>query len=323
MNPDHLLLQNGNLSVTVRPREGGRVSSLRSLQTNLEFLTQSQWKVRSKPPRMDASFRDGPCAGIEECLPTVGMSGKETQGGPAPDHGDFWQLLWEVDRASAFEARLHADGFSRTLRFTKQLALEDSALRILYNVQNTGDEPQSFLYACHPLLSIEDGDRVVLPDEIRSLRLDYSCAGRLGERGDTVAWPHAGPNLELDVVRPSDVGTAEMFYTASPREGQCALYRSALRQALLLSFDTAKLPFLGIWLCYGGWPGGNGAQQYAVAFEPTNSPCNTLIEAQRQGSAILLQPEATFEWEICFEVTRPGTSIQDLRDAIVSPKRTY
>jgi galactose mutarotase-like enzyme len=322
MNGDHLVLQNANLSVTVLPREGGRVSSLRSLQTDLEFLTQPQWKVSPKPPSMDASFRDGPCSGIEECLPTVGISGAETEGGPAPDHGDFWQLAWEVDSASATEARLHADGFSRTLRFTKQLVLEDSSLRIRYNVQNIGDEPQSFLYACHPLLSVEEGDRVVLPDEIRSLRLDYSHAGRLGERGDIVAWPQARPNLELDVVRSGDVGTAEMFYTASLRDGHCALYRCAHRQALLLSFDTAQPPFLGIWLCYGGWPGGDGAQQYAVALEPTSSPCNTLIEAQRQGSAVSLQPEATCEWEIRFEVTRPGISIQDLR-AFISPKRPH
>ena len=127
MNRDHLLLQNTSLSVTVRPREGGRVSSLRSLQTGLEFLTQAQRNISSKPPSMDASFRDGPCSGIEECLPTVGISGAETQGGPAPDHGDFWQLAWEVDSASATEARLHADGFSRTLRFTKQLILEDTS----------------------------------------------------------------------------------------------------------------------------------------------------------------------------------------------------
>src|ERR1700761_1173279 len=310
MNRDHLLLQNANLSVTVRPREGGRVSSLRSLQTDLEFLTQAQRNVSSKPPSMDALFRDGPCSGIEECLPTVGISGAETEGGPAPDHGDFWQVVWEVERASATEVRLHADGFSRTLRFTKQLVLEESALRTRYSVQNTGGEPQSFLYACHPLLSVEEGDRIVLPDEIRSLRLDYSHAGRLGEQGDIVAWPQARPNLELDVVRSADVGTAEMFYTSSLRDGHCALYRCAHRQALLLSFDTAQLPFLGIWLCYGGWPGGDGAQQYAVALEPTTSPCNTLIEAQRQASAVLLQPQAIREWEIRFEVTRPGISIQ-------------
>ena len=322
MNGDHLLLQNANLSVTVRPREGGRVSSLRSLQTDLEFLTQPQWKVSSEAPRMDASFRDGPCSGIEECLPTVGISGAETQGGPAPDHGDFWQVIWEVDRASATDARLHAEGFSRTLRFTKQLVLEDRALRIRYNVQNTGDEPQTFLYACHPLLSVEEGDRIVLPDEIRPLRLDYSHASRLGERGDIVTWPQARPGLELDVVRSADEGSAEMFYTESLRDGSCALYRCAHRQALLLSFDTAQLPFLGIWLCYGGWPGGDGAQQYAVALEPTSSPCNTLIEAQRQGSAVSLQPEATCEWEIRFEVTRPGISIQDLR-AFISPKRPH
>lgn len=322
MNRDPLLLQNANLSVTVRPCEGGRVSSLRSLHTDLEFLTQPRrsWSLGAEPPRMDASFRNGPCAGIEECLPTVGISGAKTQGGPAPDHGDFWQLAWEVDWASATEARLHADGFSRTLRFTKQLVLEESALRIRYNVKNTGDEPQSFLYACHPLLSVEEGDRVVLPSEIQSLHLDYSRNNRLGKCNRIVRWPQAGRNLDLDIVESRDAGTAEMFYTEKLPDGRCALYRRAHRQAMLLTFNTARLPFLGVWLCYGGWPGGDGAQHYAVALEPTSSSCSTLIEAQRQGSAILLQPEATCEWDIRFEVTRPGISIQDLRATFASSK---
>ncbi len=315
MNRDHLLLENTTLSITVRPSEGGRVASLRSLQNDLEFLTQRHRIVRPRLPQMDASFRDGPCAGIEECLPTVGISGAETPGGPAPDHGDFWQLAWEVERDSATEARLHAEGFSRTLHFAKHLILEDKALRIRYSVQNTGCEPQSFLYACHPLFSVGEGDRIMLPDEVRSLRLDYSRGNRLGERGDTVMWPQTPQNLKLDVVRSSDAATAEMFYTKSLRQGRCALYRTKQRQALLLSFDVARLPFLGIWLCYGGWPGGDGAQQYAVALEPTTSPDNTLIEAHRHGSAIQLQAGATYLWEIRFEVTKPGIAFEDLRDS--------
>jgi galactose mutarotase-like enzyme len=206
------------------------------------------------------------------------------------------------------------------LRFTKHLALRGNALHIRYNVQNTGAEPQSFLYACHPLLSVEEGDRVVLPNEIRSMRLDYSRESRLGVRGHMVTWPEAPPNPELDVVRSSDAGTAEMFYTESLHDGRCALYRSAQQQALLLSFDTTMLPSLGVWLCYGGWPGGDGAQQYAVALEPTTSPYNTLIEAQRHGSAILLRPGAAYAWEICFEVTRPGIEFEELRAAFVPSK---
>jgi galactose mutarotase-like enzyme len=320
MDRDHLVLQNTSISITVRPGEGGRIASLRSLHSGLEFLTQSHQIERANSPSMDASFRDGPCAGIEECLPTVGVSSAETQGGPAPDHGDFWQLAWEAERTSTTEARLHAEGFSRRLRFTKHLALRGNALHIRYNVQNTGAEPQSFLYACHPLLSVEEGDRVVLPNEIRSMRLDYSRESRLGVRGDMVTWPQAPPNPELDVVKSSDAGTAEMFYTASLDDGRCALYRCAQQQALLLSFDTTMLPFLGVWLCYGGWPGGDGAQQYAVALEPTTSPYNTLVEAQRQGSAILLRPHAQYAWGISFEVTRPGIEFEELRAVLVPSK---
>jgi galactose mutarotase-like enzyme len=254
---------------------------------------------------MSARFQDGPCAGIEECLPTVGPSGSDTDGGPAPDHGDFWQLAWSVDKADAEQIRLHAQGFSRMLRFTKQMMLQDDRLRIRYSVENTGDVPQSFLYACHPLFAIDPGDRIFLPPEVHSLILDYSREGRLGTRGDSVAWPTSLAEPYMNVAKPRDAGTAEMLYTTRLREGNCAVYRALHRQMLLVSFDTSILPFLGIWLCYGGWPGGTCKQQYAVALEPTNSPHNTLADAQRKNVAILLEPCAVSSWEISFQICDP------------------
>jgi len=302
MTQDPLHLQNASLSVTVLPSEGGRVASLRSLRSGVEFLTQSHRMDRTVQAGMNARFQDGPCAGIEECLPTVGVSGPETRGGPAPDHGDFWQLAWSVDEAGEEQARLHAQGFSRTLRFTKHLTLQGETLRIRYDVENTGNIPQSFLYACHPLFAVDPGDQILLPPDVRSLALDYSRDGRLGVRGEMIAWPNSPAEPYLNFAKPRDAGTAEMLYTTRLREGRCGIYRSVHRQMLLITFDTSVLPFLGVWLCYGGWPGGMGMQQYAVALEPTTSPHNTLANAQRDGAAILLDPGADSSWEICFQL---------------------
>jgi galactose mutarotase-like enzyme len=302
MTQDPLHLQNASLAVTVLPSEGGRVASLRSLRSGVEFLTQSHRMGRTVQTGMNARFQDGPCAGIEECLPSIGASGPETRGGPTPDHGDFWQLAWGVDEAGKEQARLHAQGFSRTLRFTKHLTLHGETLRIRYGVENTGNISQSFLYACHPLLVIDPGDRILLPPEVDSLLLDYSRDGRLSPRGTTIAWPDSPAEPHLDVAKTRDAGTAEMLYTTRLREGRCAIYRAAHRQVLLISFDTSVLPFLGIWLCYGGWPGGAGVQQYAVALEPTTSPHNTLTNAQREGGAVLLKPGAISSWDISFQV---------------------
>ena len=304
-----LYLQNSSLAVTVLPSEGGRVASLRSLNSDVEFLTQSHRVERTVQAGMAARFQDGPCAGIEECLPTIGVSGPETIDGPSPDHGDFWQLVWSVEEANTEQIRLHAQGFSRTLRFTKRLALEGDLLRIRYRVENTGDVPQSFLYACHPLFAVDPGDQILLPPDVRSLALDYSRDGRLGVRGEMIAWPNSPAEPYLNFAKPRDAGTAEMLYTTRLREGRCGIYRSVHCQMLLITFDTSMLPFLGVWLCYGGWPGGMGMQQYAVALEPTTSPHNTLANAQRDGGAIPLDPGAVSSWEICFQIGEPESDL--------------
>lgn len=296
-------LKNSELSIEVVPAEGGRISSLKSLHSGMEFLTQSQRTRRYPRPGLHTRFQDGYCAGIEECLPTVGPSGLETEGGPAPDHGDFWQLPWQVFIASAMDVSISAVGFSRTLRFSKRLTLEDKTLRVAYTVENIGPTTQSFLYACHPLFAVSAGDRVLLPSEIRELKLAYSKGDRLGISGSIVPWPVTRTGLHLDVACGPENGTAEMFYSPRLNEAVCGIDRQASGHVLEVSFDRKRLPYLGLWLCYGGWPSdGTEPLQYAVALEPTTSPCNTLAEAQQTNTAISLKAGEMYDWEILFSV---------------------
>lgn len=298
------ILRNVALSVEIIPDEGGRIASLKSLHSGMEFLTQSHRSGSYSRPGFDAAFQDGPCAGIEECLPTVGACGSETGGGRVPDHGDFWQLRWNVTSASSSHLQMFATGFSRTLRFSKELSLDDDSLRVGYRVENTGSAVQSFLYACHPLFAVSDGDLILLPSEIRELRLDYSRGNRLGSSCTTVSWPESEGGIRLDVAGCPTSGTAEMFYTPRLSQGLCGLYRKATAQRLDVLFDPERLPYLGLWLCYGGWPDdGSGVRQYAVALEPTTSGCNTLTEAERSGAAVALRAGETFDWEIRFRVS--------------------
>jgi|SRR5580658_7524876 galactose mutarotase-like enzyme len=297
-------LKSAELSVEVLPAEGGRISSLKSMESGVEFLTQSHRIGTYPKARLDARFQDGACAGIEECLPTVGPAGPDTEGGPAPDHGDFWQLPWKVLSASDKHASLAAVGFSRPLRFSKKLTLDSNVLRVAYTVVNSGSTAQSFLYACHPLFAVAAGDRVLLPAEVRKLRLDYSKAERLGKSGSVLSWPITELAIRLDVVQGPEAGTAEMFYTSRLDEGICGIFRESSNQLLEVSFDTRQLPYLGLWLCYGGWPNeGDQPLQYAVALEPTTSPCNTLGDAQRTRTSISLNAGETYCWEIVFRAS--------------------
>lgn len=299
------LLRSKDLTAEVRPSEGGRIASLRSTRTGVEFLTQAHPSVPAYTTGMQARFQDGPCAGVEECLPTVGACGPGTQGGPVPDHGDFWQLAWKVTEVSPEAVRLSAQGFSRPLLFRKTLRLDGHALGIAYEIENRGAQAEPFLYACHPLLAVDPGDRIALPPEINAVRLDYTMGSRLGHRDEMLSWPVTQAGQRLDVVGRATDQTADMFYTGKLQSGRCQLLRQTAGHTVEVLFDNQRLPYLGVWVCCGGWPGGSGTvpQQYAVALEPTTSPCNTLHEAQQTGSAVVLGAGDVYAFEITFRVS--------------------
>jgi galactose mutarotase-like enzyme len=307
-----LALSNDSLSVQIVPDEGGRIASLQSIATGIEFLTQSTHPRIPLRPGFDAQFQHGPCAGIEECLPTVGACDDRTTGGPVPDHGDFWQLSWRVMERSADRVVLSAAGFSRPLFFQKTITLRDLHLSIRYRVENIAEASTSFLYACHPLFAVEAGDRIALPAEIETLQLTYSRTGRLGPTGRFLPWPGEG----LDTVLPKSAGEAEMFYSHPAKKGRCGLYRTRPQQGLILSYSSGVLPYLGLWLCYGGWPGGQCPQQYAIAIEPTTAPCNTLKEALDRRRARLLLPGDHLDWELTFQPTSAGVSWQEFQTVV-------
>lgn len=298
-----IILRSASLHVEIEPEQGGRVSSIRSLRSGTEFLTQS---LRRNPTvaSMEARFEMGFCAGIEECLPSVGRCDAGTLGGPVPDHGDFWQIPWHVADSNGAQATLWSEGFSRPLRLEKTLEVNGDSMYLRYVVRNIGEDPTSFLYAWHPLFKVDPEDKVWLPDEVKALRIDYSRFDRLGRKSDAVGWPGTETGVDLSQVLAPEAQTADMLYTSRLQRGLCRLERKRSGESLELSFDVERLPYLGVWLCFGGWPGnGYAHQQYAVALEPTSSPWNTLEEAQRFGQAVILDPDAVYSFVIQLRVS--------------------
>lgn len=94
-----------------------------------------------------------------------------------------------------------------------------------------------------------------------------------------------------------------MFYSYRLNDGAAASIGRYQGRCWRPSFNSKRLPYLGLRLCYGGWPSdGEEPLQYAVALEPTTSACNTLAKAQQTNSAISLKAGETYDWEIRFAV---------------------
>jgi galactose mutarotase-like enzyme len=181
-------------------------------------------------------------------------------------------------------------------------------LQILYSLTNLGAYNVPWSWAAHPLFSAEEGDRILLPESIQTLRVEGSGDNRLGVNADTLAWPvartAAGAEADLSIAPSPESGFGDKLFTGqlSPSENWATLERKRLGLRLTVKFDPNLTPYLGLWLCYGGWPGGAGKQQVCVALEPTTAPVDSLAIPGPWSRS--LEPGETVTWPMELQIER-------------------
>jgi galactose mutarotase-like enzyme len=293
------VMQTDTLRATVLPALGGKVASLRWLPGDIELLQQplAPYALRN----LEMGFEEGDASGIDECLPSVAgcavsLLGRAVQ---VPDHGDFWRLEWECTQTGN-EMRMAAMGVSLPLRFERVLTLQESTLGLAYRVINVGEAPVEWAWAAHPLFAVERGDRIVLPPSVGQVLVEGSGQQRLGRKGTVHVWPVAelgsGERVDMSVAGDIEEGVGDKLFAASPAEGWAALERAQAGVRIEVQFDAQRSPWLGLWLCYGGWPEGNANRQQCVALEPCTAPMDSLAEAMAAGQARRLGPGESDEW---------------------------
>ncbi len=314
---ENVTMRAGSCSVTILPQLGGKIASIRI--GNLELL---QCPLNAYGPRTQTmSFDAGDASGWDECLPSVAACTVETASGKAsvPDHGDLWRVEWKSKEPGTRDkglgsredsAALFGQCFSLplTLERTVELVETDSGwrLRLDYTVTNTGSSTTPWSWAAHPLFVAEAGDRIVLPESIDALRLEGSGGGRLGRNGDQVSWPMAaladGSRTDLGLARgvESEIGDKLFAGPLTQTQNWCVLERPKAGVRIKVGFDAAATPYLGLWICYGGWPERPGAKQMCVAMEPATAPVDSLSETGSWSRN--LAPGESYRWPMTVEI---------------------
>ncbi|HEY6489827.1 MAG: hypothetical protein WCC26_08905 [Terracidiphilus sp.] len=296
---ENVLIQSGECSIRVLPEFGGKIASIRVRDRELLQAPLVPVAGRTRSMAFDASD----ASGWDECVPSVAACRVETDAGVAavPDHGDLWRVEWENEERDGKNAkrdegrarpansvRLRGHCFSLPLTLERTLDLKPTRkgweLQLQYTLTNTGRFAVPWSWAAHPLFAVEAGDRVELPDSMKTLRVEGSAGKRLGSKGDPVAWPCAGVGsggiVDLGSVADERSGVAEKLFAGplETSEGWCALHRPKAGVTIRFRFDPKATPYLGMWLCYGGWPARGGAKQMCVALEPATAPVDSLAE---------------------------------------------
>ena len=312
---ENVLIRAGSCSVTVLPQLGGKIASIKV--GDLELL---QGPLAPYAPRTRTmSFDRSDASGWDECLPSVAACEVETEGGPGsvPDHGDLWRVEWKC-REQGLGTRCGDDGpvtlrgecFSLPLALERTVALAETAtgweLKAEYKVTNSGSFPVPWSWAAHPLFVAEDGDRIVLPGSIETVRVEGSGGGRLGKNGDLVTWPIAtlanGSRSDLSVAQAADSMIGDKLFAGplGAAENWCTLERPKAGVRIQFRFDVAATPFLGLWMCYGGWPERPGPKQMCLAMEPATAPVDSLAETGPWTR--VLAAGKTFSWAMTVEI---------------------
>jgi galactose mutarotase-like enzyme len=317
---ENVLIHAGDCVVTVLPRFGGKIASIRVGSHELLQAPLSPIEPRTRT----MSFDQGDASGWDECLPSVAACSVKTAAGQAeiPDHGDLWRVEWARPRAGKSEhaspepagdsLNLLGKCFSLPLEVERNIQLTEIdrgwRLNLNYRVRNCGKYHVPWSWAAHPLFVCEKGDRIQLPQSIHSLKVEGSGGQRLGKSGNSVAWPVAalahGGTADLSVADRSDSGIGDKLFAGplNATENWCALERIQAGLRIRFQFDTAATPYLGLWICYGGWPEKPGPKQVCVAMEPSTAPVDSLAVTGPWSRD--LAPGESFSWPMQVEIER-------------------
>ncbi len=277
-------LSSDRMTLSVDLDLGARVTEL------IDHATGRQWLLTGPRPGDTSEtvvYRGAASRGWDECFPTVLPCSAPEWGGRLRDHGMLWGRPWRM--VAAGPQFLQACYTGEGIRFDRRLELSGDALTASYAVASTRAAPVPYMWSQHCVLRVAVTDRITL-----------SGQGRMVGDGKGFDWPDY-PARDLSRVGPEDEGFVLKSYalTRSSAFAQVSGPKGGLR----FDWDGAKVPALGLWLDYGGWP--EEAPLHQLAIEPTTAAADDLSDAMTLGQERWLAPGDTHAWSVRLTLLDP------------------
>jgi galactose mutarotase-like enzyme len=290
-------LENDQLEL-VLTQDGGKLIRLLDRRMGRDWLLPSQAPDGSYlQPIYGDDYSHFDTSGFDECLPNISEGPHPGEAIWWPDHGEVWSRPWCVERDGDGLA-CHIKGQAWPYIFHRRLSLNGDSLRLDYSLKNFAPKPFRYLWSAHPLLRVAQGMKILLPESVREVFVNWASNPALGSFGEMLPWPNLASSLDFSIVENRGRGLAVKLFVPSIQEGWCSLVDPDKGHALTFTWNTAQVPHLGLWLCYGGWPTDGRPGHLTVALEPCSGMPDLLHEAERQGRCPVLQPGEQSAWSL-------------------------
>jgi galactose mutarotase-like enzyme len=294
-------LENDAMRVVIVPKLGAKIASIYDKRVKREWLIPPT-HTPIRPIPYAASFSDYDMNAWDEMFPTIIPVSYPVDGAykgrMLPDHGEVWALPWAKESGGPGELVLSVHGIALPYRLERAASLESpSTLRLRYSVTNLGSETMPYLWAAHPLFAVDEQTEIVLPSQVSEV---YNVHNRdpWGEHGRCYPWPKATTddtnNWDLSHIGPAILKDCRKFYVKPELPvGWAGLRQRDTGAWLRLNWDSAKLPYLGIWIDEGTY-----ATVPTVALEPTNGFYDGLTTAYNNQQISQLAPAEFHQWSV-------------------------
>lgn len=289
-----LTLENETFRLEVDPQRGAKITRLTYREKGIDLLVGKPEPLSHMPAtEWPVRFTLADSYGFDEMFPTIDADRcVSLPWGPVafPDHGDLWSLPW-LGSLSGDVIETEVLGTSFPYRFARKVWLNGPTVELEYRLTNLTPYAVEVLWAAHMLFALHRGISLELPDEVEMIVNAYE-GGIFGARGRRITRDERVFERCRSFI--PDSGLCGKWYTARPlSEGWVKVVDATARIATTISFDTAQVPYLGVWISEGGWQG-----QRSLGIEPATAPMDSPSNAREHGALHLLQGHATETWSM-------------------------
>ena len=285
---DALQIDTGAIAFTIVPELGAKISSLRDSRSGREWLWRHPRMAYQRAPHGSSYVALADTGGWDECFPSVSACAYPSApwaGAAMQDHGELWSqapALAVLEDANTVTLRAEWQGVVLPYTFTRTImATRGSArLRFEYTVANNADAPLDFIWSAHPLIAIEPGMRLSLPEQARfhSIQIFRDAAPQFerGVRFPLTVQSAAGP-VDLAALPEPSAGVAIKLWSEPCEAGWAALRASD--GELRMQWDPALLPQVAVWMNLGAAAFDGGMPYFNMGLEPCMGAQDSLEDA--------------------------------------------
>ena len=208
-----------------------------------------------------------------------------------PDHGELWSVPWQVVRTKEGAIELAVEGAATGVRICKRFSINFAELTVRYAFEHSGRIPLLHLFKLHAAIDVNTHCQINLPGGVVE-KVDHEF-GNLLSTADEQPWP---TEVGLPFCCDRSSRSNEFVYVSDLPEGWCGITENKAGSWVRIDYPTDVFPYCWIFMTYGG------REHNVVVLEPCTNYPKDLEKATSNGTATLLAPATTREFEVTVSV---------------------